>query len=163
MNPATSLVVCIGNELVADDAVGYQVYQHLQRHGMPPGTRLEYCGVGGVALLDLLTGDEAALIVVDAVQFGAEPGAIHCLPWDRLPELPGHAVSAHGIGLKDTVAIGQALYPEKLPGRILLVGIEGSCFDQLGRGMTPAVAAAVPAAVELLLHELNHGEAGGRA
>lgn len=163
MSPSARLVVCIGNELVADDAVGYRVYRTLRETMLPPGVRLEYCGVGGVALLELLTGDEELLVVVDAVQFGAAPGTLHCLPWDRLPELPGQAVSAHGIGLKETIVIGRTLYPERLPERVLLLGVEGRCFDRLGEEMTPAVAAAVPAAVELLLKELHHGEAGGQA
>lgn len=156
MKPSRALVVCIGNELVADDAVGYAVYTALSEVGVPDKVRLEYCAVGGVAMLELLSGQDQLLIVVDAVQFGAPHGTVHLWSWDQLPAAgDGSAVSAHGIGLKDTIAIGQTLYPERMPPRILLVGVEGRCFDQLGAAMTPEVAAAVPLAVAAICKELN--------
>ena len=44
---------------------------------------------------------------------------------------------------------------ERMPERILLVGIEGRCFDRLGEAMTSEVAAAVIPAVETVHKELN--------
>lgn len=151
-----ALVVCIGNELVADDAVGHAIFTQLVQSGLPDTIRLEYCGVGGIALLELLTGQDELLLVVDAVQLGAAPGTIQIWSWNELPTIAeGNAISAHGIGLKDTISIGLTLYPERMPKRILLVGIEGRCFDQLGSPMTPAVAASVPTAVALIVNELT--------
>lgn len=151
-----ALVVCIGNELVADDAVGHAIFNQLVESGLPDTIRLEYCGVGGIALLELLTGQDELLLVVDAVQLGAPPGTVQVWSWDELPTIEqGSAISAHGIGLKDTISIGLTLYPERMPQRILLVGIEGRCFDQLGSSMTPAVAASVPTAVALIVKELT--------
>lgn len=158
-----SLVVCIGNELVADDAVGHQIFLQLQQSGLPDGVRLEYCGVGGVALLELLQPGDQLLIVVDAVQLGAPVGTLHCLPWEQLPAMAEHAISAHGIGLKDAIAIGQTLYPERLPQKVMLIGIEGRCFDLLGGAMTSEVAAAIPSAISAIHHELNQIAAGGKA
>lgn len=156
MSEPDVLVVCIGNELVADDAVGYAVYKQLHAAGLPKQVRLEYCGVGGIALLDLLSGSERMMVVVDAVQLGASPGTVRVWAWDQLPSLgDGSAVSAHGIGLKDTILIGQTVYPERMPQQILLVGVEGRCFDQLGGVMTPEVYAAVPVATAMVLNLLR--------
>ena len=156
MSGSQALIVCIGNELVADDAVGYAVFKELSGSVLPATVRLEYCGVGGIALLELLNGQEALMIVVDAVQFGDPPGTVKIWSWDELPNLgTGCSISAHGIGLKDTISIGQTLYPERMPRRILLTGIEGRCFDELGGAMTPAVAASVPVAVTAILNELR--------
>ena len=156
MSEADVLVVCIGNELVADDAVGYAVYRQLHAAGLPEQVRLEYCGVGGIVLLDLLSGSECLMVVVDAVQLGASVGTVQVWPWDQLPSLgDGSAVSAHGIGLKDTILIGQTVYPERMPRQILLVGVEGRCFDQLGGAMTPEVHAAVPVATAMVLNLLR--------
>lgn len=153
---AQALVVCIGNELVADDAVGHAVFTQLAELGLPGNVRLEYCGVGGIALLELLTGQEELMIVVDAVQLGDPIGTVRLWSWDELPVLEGgSAISAHGIGLKDTLVIGRTLYPERMPRQILLVGVEGRCFDQLGSAMSPEVAAAVPLAVAAICKELN--------
>jgi hydrogenase maturation protease len=89
-------------------------------------------------------------VVCDAVRLGAAPGTIHRLDWQDMPSREGPAVSAHGIGLVEVLAIAELLYPERLPRRALLIGVEGSCFDQVGPP-TPAVLAAVePAAAAVL-------------
>lgn len=155
-------MVCIGNELVADDAVGYELYRLLQADQLPAAVRVEFCGVGGIALLELLTGQEELLVVVDAVHFGASPGTVHCLPWEQMPAIGGSAISAHGIGLKDTIEIGQTLYPERMPRQVLLVGVEGRCFDQLGGAMTPEVAAALPQALAAIRHAVTIEPGGCR-
>jgi len=79
---------------------------------------------GGVALLDYLTGTDQAMIVVDAVQLGDPPGTIHCLSWDELPVNGNATISAHGIGLRETIEVGRLLYPEKLPSIVRLIGID---------------------------------------
>lgn len=156
MTNSRALVVCIGNELVADDAVGFAIFNKLTEAHLADSIRIEYCSVGGIALLEFLTGHDELMIVADAVQLGAPPGTIRVWPWDELPTIQnGSAISAHGIGLQDTISIGLTLYPERMPKRILLVGIEGCCFDELGSSMTPAVAASVPAAVTLICNELS--------
>ena len=78
-DPST-IIICIGNELIADDAVGFEIYNRLAGCS----ARLEYCSVGGIDMLPLLNG-ETDMIVVDAVQFGTLPGTIHVIPWDALP------------------------------------------------------------------------------
>lgn len=145
-----SLVVCIGNELVADDAVGFEVHAKLARM-LPRGVRLEYCGVGGIALLDLLEGTEQCMVVVDAMCLGAAVGTVHCMGFDALPRSSANAISAHGIGLREAVEIGMVLYPERMPKRIVLVGIEGRCFDLPREHMSQQVAEAVDPAVSRVL------------
>ena len=145
--PNRALIVCVGNDLVADDAAGPLVFDHLQRTGVPAGTRLECVGVGGLHLLDYLEGGEQTMVVVDAVWFGAPPGTVHTLAWDQLPSPgPGPMISVHAIGLRETIDIGRIVCPERIPEQITLVGIEGRCFDRMRDRITPAVAAAIPAA-----------------
>lgn len=146
-----TIIVCIGNELIADDAVGFEVFSRLA--GCP--ARLKFCGVGGIDMLPLLEG-ETDMIVVDAVQFGAEPGTIHVLPWDSLPH-SSSAVSAHGLGLRETIEIGTILYPEKMPERVTLVGIEGRCFNRTREYMTVEVQSAIDRAVSTIEMLLQGG------
>lgn len=139
-----TIVICIGNELIADDAIGFEVFNRLSGCG----ARLEYCSVGGIDLLPMLEG-ETDLIVVDAVQLGALPGTIHVLPWAALPQ-ESSAISSHGLGLRETIEIGTTLYPGTMPERITLIGIEGRCFNRTRECMTEEVQSAIDTAVTLI-------------
>lgn len=144
-----TLVVCVGNSLVGDDAAGCAVHQRLAAAPLPDGLRLCLLGVGGLRLLDELQGEDV-LIAVDAVQLGAPAGTVHVLPWEALPSA-GAAVTGHGVGLRETIEVGRRLYPEAMPGRAFLVGVEGRIFDELGAGLGPEVAASIgPAAAAVL-------------
>lgn len=150
MNGGRVLIVCIGNELVADDGVGRAVYQRLMERPLPAGVRLAFLGLGGIDLLEELAGEEL-LIVVDGVQLGGPAGTVHLLGWDQLPATPARPVSGHGIGIREALGVGAVLYPERVPQDIRLIGIEGSCFNRLGAGLTEAVARAVPEAVAAIM------------
>ncbi|MBU1566661.1 MAG: hydrogenase maturation protease [Proteobacteria bacterium] len=149
MNSA-ALIVCIGNELVADDGVGWVVYERLKESDLPEGVRLVFLGLGGIDLLEEIDGEEV-LVVVDGVQLGAAPGTIHQLGWNQLPDASPRPVSGHGIGIREAISVGRKLYPERVPQEIFLVGVEGKCFNQLGMGLTDEVAQAVPKAVAIVL------------
>lgn len=140
----TSLIVCIGNDLVADDGAGPAVFDALSRMSLPPSVRLVNLGLGGIALLDELDGEDS-LVVVDAVMLGDPAGTVHVIDWDALPEA-GQAVTAHGIGVREALAVGCRLFPERMPKSVGLVGIEGRCFDGLGEPLSPEVAGAVQSA-----------------
>ncbi len=152
-----SLVACVGNDLIADDAAGCAVFERLQGESLPAGTRVELLGVGGLGLLEQLAG-EPLLIVVDAVQFGAPVGTVHVLDWEQLPLAKRPAASVHGIGVREAIDIGRQLEPDRCPEQVLVVGIEGACFDEIGKAMSPAVADAIEPAVrqiQRLLAEFN--------
>lgn len=145
-----TIIICIGNELIADDAAGFEIYNLLAGCS----ARLEFCGVGGIDMLPLLDG-ESDMIVVDAVQFGSPPGTIHVIPWDSLPRNSSQ-ISAHGLGLRETIEIGTILYPQTMPERITLVGIEGRCFNRTREYMTDEVQCAIGTAVATI-KKLIHG------
>lgn len=150
----TALVVCIGNDLVADDGVGHVLYQELNRRDLPEGTRLKLLGLGGMAMLSEFGGEDI-LIVVDAVQFGVAAGTVHVLDWEDLPQAGSH-VSCHGIGIREAIEVSRKLYPENTPKTVYLVGIEGQCFDQLGEGLTSEVAENIPAAADSIIDLLSN-------
>ena len=150
----STLIVCIGNDLAADDGAGPAVYQALKKITLPESTRLKLLGVGGMDLLEIFSGEDY-LVVVDAVQFGAIPGTIHSLDWDRIPTLGQRPVSGHGIGIREAIDVGRRLYPEKTPRHVHLIGIEGKCFNTLGGGLSIEVAGALDAAVVEILRLLE--------
>jgi hydrogenase maturation protease len=101
--------------------------------------------------LDLLgTWDGADLaIVVDAIRSGAAPGTLTIvdlaghLDTSEPIERPG-TTSTHGIGLSGVLRLARAI--GRAPLRVVVVGIEGEDFGR-GVGLSPAVDAAVPGAV----------------
>ena len=137
-------------EFIKDgDNVGHAVFALLSKQQLPPGTRLKLLGLGGMALIDEFGGEDH-LVVVDAVQFGTNPGTIHVMDWSQIPSGGSH-VSCHGIGIREAIEVSKKLYPEKTPRTVHLVGVEGKCFDKLGEGLTEDVAAAVePAVTEVI-------------
>ncbi|MDD2854650.1 MAG: hydrogenase maturation protease [Desulfuromonadaceae bacterium] len=155
-----TIIVCIGNELIADDAAGFEIYTRLQElfenEVSERIIRLEFCGLGGIDIFPLMEG-ETDMIVVDAVQFGNAPGTIHIIPCDSLP-LAGSAISAHGLGLRETIEIGKILHPEKMPERITLVGIEGRCFNRTREYMTDEVRTAIGSAVTTIVEIVSRGQ-----
>jgi hydrogenase maturation protease len=146
---ARSLVVCIGNDLVADDAVGHSLYHLLKKVLRDRDVRLCLLGVGGMAVVDELDGEEL-LVVVDAVQFGAAPGTVHVLNWEQIPITEIRPVSGHGIGIREALQVCRKLYPEKVPQEIYLVGVEGACFDMVGSALSSDVKTALPRALEAI-------------
>lgn len=148
------LIVCIGNDLVADDGIGHAVFTLLKERALPEGVRVSFLGVGGMDLIEELDG-ETTLVVVDAVQFGAKPGTLHIMDWDQIPTKEVRPVSGHGIGVKEALQVCRKLYPDRAAEVIYLVGIEGACFDQVGAELTPEVQAAVPHVVEEIIKLLH--------
>ena len=143
------LIVCIGNDLVGDDGIGSAVWRQLSSRTLPDRIRLVNLGLGGLDLLEIMEG-ESLLIVVDAVQLGGVPGTVYCLESTEMTPAPGRPVSGHGIGLQEALKMGAVLYPERMVEKAFFVGIEGKCFDQLGRGLSPKVEAAIPDAIRII-------------
>jgi len=149
-----ALVVCVGNDLAADDGVGREVFLELGKRALQDDVRLVFLGLGGIDLIEQLDGEER-LIVVDAVQFGEPPGTVHILDWDSLPHMAPRPVSGHGIGVREAIEVCARLYPERVPKNIWLVGIEGECFDQLGAGLSADVQQAVIEAADVVFSLLK--------
>jgi hydrogenase maturation protease len=152
------LIACIGSDLAADDGVGHAVYQRLLRSALPEHVGVEFFGLGGLQLVEQLAGEQM-LIVVDAVQLGTEPGRVHLLDLDDLPTDAGFGKTAHQMGLTEALQLGRRLAPQKMPLRVVLVGVEGRVFDRLDQALSPEVEAAVTRAVEVVLNEVDKASA----
>ena len=138
------LVLCLGNPLRRDDAVALHVADALERDP-PPGLSVARSARSGLYLLDEMEGFDR-VVVVDAIRTpGGVPGTVHSLALEALHS-PG-GPSPHAVGLPSAVAAARAA-GAPVPARIHLVAIEAAELEEIGEGLTPAVAAAIPAAVE---------------
>jgi hydrogenase maturation protease len=138
------LLLCLGNALRRDDAVALHVARALAADP-PPGATVTTSARAGLYLLDDMEGFDQ-VVVVDAVQTGAHPpGTVHALPLEALHAPAGP--SPHAVGLPSALALARAS-GAPVPSRVWLVLIEAEVLDVVGEGLTAAVAAAVPRAVE---------------
>jgi hydrogenase maturation protease len=155
MNTPLILLLGIGQSLRGDDAAGLEAVRLWQAaHPLnTPGLEVQLSELPGLALLELLSGRPAALLV-DAVRASAAPGTLQRLGPDELAAFTSDAQSAHGWGVAETLALGRTLYPDLADCRISLIGIVGAQFE-LGAGLSPAVQAALPAAAGLIEKELQ--------
>lgn len=151
-------VVGVGNPWATDDGAGPEVVRRLRhrlRHKpVSPAREIECLVIASpvTGLWEALDGCDL-LIVVDAVCSGAEPGAVHRLDW-RCDSLDARAVaraSSHGLGVREVLEMAETL--GRCPPGVVLWGVEAASSAP-GKGLSPGVAAAVPAIVARLYNEL---------
>ena len=149
-----TLIIGLGNPLVTDDSVGLRVAAELKTLlAHRPGVEVDEDYWGGLRLMERMVGYDRA-IVIDALLTGAEPGTIHHLAPDSIPTQ--RSASAHDMNLPTALAFGrQAGVHLPKDENILLVGIEVEDVINFGEECTPAVGAAVPRAVQKVLHFLD--------
>jgi len=159
IGPAVPSVVVIGlgNPILGDDGVGWRVVDALEaRHGDAiDGVRMERAALGGLALMERLVGARRA-ILVDAMETGTAPaGTVTCLTLENVGCRPaGHLDSVHDMPLTAALAAGRALGAD-LPADVSVVAVEAHRVDTFSDDLSPAVAAAVPAAVAAVLRLLE--------
>jgi hydrogenase maturation protease len=94
------------------------------------------------------------VIVVDAMRSGGAPGAVRRLSPDSVPT--PRSASSHDVNLPTALQLGR-LAGAQLPSddRIVLIGIEAADVETFSEQLTAEVLGAIPAAVELVLSELE--------
>jgi hydrogenase maturation protease len=137
----TTLILGLGNVLLADEAVGPVAVGRLEAETRP-GEPISFLDGGTLGLsLAVPISEHARLIVIDAAVMGDAPGAVRVFEDDAMDlQLSRHASSIHEVSLSDLIDI--ARLTDSLPARRALIGIEPALVDW-GDGLTPAVDAAI--------------------
>ena len=65
------------------------------------------------------------------------------------------AAASHTIGTAELMELAHRLAPARGPAALHFVGVEGVSFEEYGLELSPAVQAALPAAVEAVLRVLG--------
>ncbi len=152
-----TLVLGLGNPILGDDGVGLRVAE-LVRARLPRDSRVEvdvdYWG--GLRLMERLAGYDRA-ILIDAVCTGQyAPGTVLRLGPDDLPTQ--HSASAHDVNLPMALRLAQAMHIQ-MPA-IDIIAIEAESVLEFADCCTPAVEAALPAAVQAVLDAVTASEEG---
>ena len=144
-----TLVLGIGNTLLADEGVGIHLLDYLREHhaDLPGVTYLD----GGTLSFTLAPDIEDCenLIVLDAAQFNESPGTVSLLIGAEMDHFVSHGKrSVHEVGLVDLMAI--ARLRGRLPRNRALLGIQPA---EIGWRETPSdlVSRAIPDAASQIL------------
>jgi hydrogenase maturation protease len=138
--PARVRVLCLGNELLADDSLGSVVAEQIRRFA-PPGVEVVSTPEAGFHLLDYVL-DTFFLIVIDTVITGSTPpGTLYELREQEFRTSWGG--SPHYIGLHETLSTARALHLA-VAENVVLLAVEAADCSTLGGQMNPAVRQAIP-------------------
>ncbi|HUB54808.1 MAG TPA: hydrogenase maturation protease [Mycobacterium sp.] len=143
------IVIGIGNDFRRDDGVGLAVADQIAERNLP-----HVWVVSGISeptrLLEAWSGTAHAVVVDAVTGVDTAPGRIRRWTGRELETPP--AVSSHAFGLAQTCALGNAL--ARMPEELVVFTVDVADTNH-GIGLTPAVAAAVPRLVDLIVAELS--------
>jgi hydrogenase maturation protease len=164
-NPALAttpiLIIGLGNPILGDDGVGWKVAEQVQAHlaNLPENEPLlnyeiDFLSVGGLSLMERMVGYDAA-ILIDAIQTDDPvPGRIVHMKLEQIPNRAwGHLTSSHDTTLQNALEVGRKM-GARLPHTIWVVGIEAQLVFEFAEILTPAIAAAIPEAMRIVLEHL---------
>lgn len=160
MDNKVTLVAGLGNPILGDDGAGWRVADELLKAlahfpHLLGEVEVVHLSLGGLSLMEHLIGYQRA-ILVDAVNLQqGRPGTLHCFPLESLPDqAAGHTSSVHDTSLLTALQLGRSM-GASLPDQINVVGIEADIGLDFSEDLTPAVAEAIPQAVQIILDMLR--------
>ncbi|CAB1129767.1 Hydrogenase maturation protease [Candidatus Hydrogenisulfobacillus filiaventi] len=149
------LVAGIGNIFLGDDGFGVEVVHRLDARLLGPDVVVVDFGIRSYDLAFALARPWQAVVLVDAYAGGHPPGTLSLLAIGPesvpAPGTAGPAADAHTLHPLAVLALAGTLTPALPP--VWLVGCEPASWgpEEGQMGLTDTVAAAVPAAVELVV------------
>jgi hydrogenase maturation protease len=141
-------VIALGQAAAGDDGVGLAVLERLRERGTPEGVELVRAPDDS-ALVTLLE-TPAAVVMLDAI-LGTPPGEVLELSPAELAHRTARALSTHGMGVPEAVALARVLAPDAVSPSIRVVAVTIEKPAHYAPQLSAAVAAAVPRAVERVL------------
>ena len=151
---APVLLLGLGNPLMGDDGAGQELLSRLESSASEWGDSVEMMdgGTQGLALLGQFEGRKA-VVFLDAIRLGDEPGAVHVLQGEELARLgQRRATTAHEGSAPQILAALELL--GDTPNEITMIGLEPANIA-LGIGLSPVVQASVDDAAGVVRLTIN--------
>jgi hydrogenase maturation protease len=139
------LVLGVGNPLMGDDGFGLALLEHLRRsREWPDGVTLMDGGTWGMNLLPAIE-DADALLILDAIDAGRDPGTLVVLQRGDLPRYVAQKLSPHQVDLRDVLALAELR--GRLPAFAAALGVQPERIA-LGTELSPVAADTLESAAE---------------
>jgi hydrogenase maturation protease len=138
-------ILCLGNELLADDAFGLAAAEELRRRF--PHLDVVFTTDSGFHLLDNLL-EATFVVVVDCIQTNSvPPGTLYILRSSDIRSTFGP--SPHYVGLLETLQLARELLLN-VPKDVIILAVEAADCLTLGGKMHDAVKSTVGLVVDLV-------------
>jgi hydrogenase maturation protease len=145
-------VIGLGNPIMGDDGFGLAVLRRVQEcWQVPSDVELLDGGTWGMRLLPMIEGARRVL-VLDAIDAGASPGASIVLEGADLPRYFSHKLSPHQIDLREV--LGLAELRGTLPDELVAIGAQPERVE-LCAELSPALAGRVDEIAEQVVARLT--------
>ena len=140
--PFRIAIIGCGNPSRTDDGAGVEVVRRLRAGELAaaPEVKLFDAGTDGMAVLFAARGCKT-LILVDACESGAEPGAIFEVPGDVLAAPPRSGLGLHDFRWDHALHAGRQMYGADFPTDVTVFLVEAGSTD-FGLGLSAEVARA---------------------
>lgn len=169
-----TLIIGLGNPILGDDGVGWKVAEQVQRHIesdaryympiRPLGSKtvqhvstieVDCVALGGLSLMERMVGYQRA-ILVDSMETGQSPeGSVSVFPLEALTNpSASHSSAAHDTSLLTALEVGRKMKMQ-VPEAVTVVAIEAKNVYDFSEELSPAVAEAVPLAVQSVIQLLK--------
>ncbi len=147
----TTLILGIGNTLLADEGVGVHVANYLNQKKLPDFVEVVDGGTGSFVLLGIMQNADR-VILIDATIDGEKPGTIKRLTPKFSKDYP-KTLTAHDIGLKDLL---DAFYLLDTVPKVILYAISiAPLAEGLSLELSSEVESAIPEIVDQILKEIE--------
>lgn len=151
-NAPQLLILGVGNVLLKDEGVGVHVVRELKKRKYPPEVSIIDGGTAGLDLLYLIE-DASRLIIIDATNGDAEPGAVFRFSPEELDDfIPSINNSLHQIGLLEVLHLGRAM--GILPPTVIF-GVQPAVIDW-GMELSQELSERLPQLVSQVEEEINN-------
>ena len=145
-----NIVIGIGNTLRADDGVGVHVVERLREER--PEIEAVDLSTANVEILEYIRNRDR-VVIVDAMRSGSDPGTVRKIRQEEIKEAGFR--DSHGLDLSSLILLGRQLYPDEMPDRITIIGVEAEDIESFTSEMTEYVEKAIPKVIEAIENELK--------
>ena len=151
MHSSKIMVMGVGNILLSDEGLGVRFLDELAKKPLPENVEILEGGTAGLELVHLIQ-EVDFLIIVDAINAQAEPGALFRFHPGDIKVFPEQfEVSFHQIGIIEVLAMAKVLGHAP---KTLIFGIQPKSLEW-GMDISPEIEALFPRLTEFVLNEID--------
>lgn len=150
-----TLVLGIGNTILGDDGIGVYVVQGLAKEINDENIDVMDTSIDGLNLLEIIAGYDKLIVVGAIMTEETKAGKIYKLKPKNIGRLASSATSPHHLNLATTIEIGKRLFPQEIPGEVIIFAVGAQEVTEVTEEMTARVKEAIPRVINLVLEELS--------